>query len=112
MSHVTLTCILSVKIYFSLDSDSKYHEDQEKKGLHFFIARENGPKLYLCKYKHKQPDIAVKLRLTLFWLIFFFFCLAGSPMVISGRMLSSHPCRFFVKHEIQNGCHEITEVIF
>ena len=41
MSHITLPCILSVKIYFSLDSDSKYHEDQEKKGLHFSISREN-----------------------------------------------------------------------
>ena len=40
MSHITLSCNLSVKIYFSLDSDSKYHEDQEKKGLHFFIGRE------------------------------------------------------------------------
>ena len=44
MSHLTLSCILSVKIDFSLDSDSKYHEDQEKKALHFFIGRENGPK--------------------------------------------------------------------
>ena len=33
-------------------------------------------------------------------------------MVISGRMWGSHPCGYFVKHEIQNGCHEITEVIF
>ena len=40
MSHITLSCDLSVKIDFSLDSDSKYHEDQEKKGLHFFIGRE------------------------------------------------------------------------
>ena len=45
MSHITLLCFLSVKNYFSLDSDSKYHEDQEKKGLHFCIGRENGPKL-------------------------------------------------------------------
>ena len=30
----------------------------------------------------------------------------------SGRMWSSHPCGVFVKHKIQNGCHEITEVIF
>ena len=30
MSHITLSCNLSVKIDFSLDS-----EDQEKKGLHF-----------------------------------------------------------------------------
>ena len=46
--------------------------------------------------------------------IFFLFCLcmAGSPMVISGRMWSSHPCGCFVKHKIQNGCHEITEGIF
>ena len=41
MSHITLSCILSVKIDFSLDSDSKYHEDQEKRGLHFLIGREN-----------------------------------------------------------------------
>ena len=41
MSHITLSCILSVKIDFSLDSDSKYNEDQEKKGLHFFRGREN-----------------------------------------------------------------------
>ena len=33
-------------------------------------------------------------------------------MVISGRMWSSHPCGCFVKHKIQNGCHEITVVIF
>ena len=35
----TLSCILCVKIYFSLDSDSKYHEDQDKKGLHFYRSR-------------------------------------------------------------------------
>ena len=40
MSHITLSCNLSVKIDFSLDSDSKYHGDQEKKGFHFFIGRE------------------------------------------------------------------------
>ena len=40
MSHITLSCDLSVKIDFSLDSDLKFHEDQEKKGLHFFIGRE------------------------------------------------------------------------
>ena len=38
MSHITLSCDLSVKIDFSLDSDSKYHEDKKKKGLHFFKA--------------------------------------------------------------------------
>ena len=43
MSHIRLSCILSVKIDFSLDSDSKYHEEQ-KKGLLYFIGRENGPK--------------------------------------------------------------------
>ena len=41
MSHITLSCILSVKIDFLVDSYSKCHEDQEKKGLHFFIGREN-----------------------------------------------------------------------
>ena len=40
MSHITLSCDLSVKIDFSLDSDSKYYEDQEQKGLHFVIGRE------------------------------------------------------------------------
>ena len=39
MSHITLSCILSVKIDFSLDSASKYHKDQEKRGLHFFIGQ-------------------------------------------------------------------------
>ena len=32
---------MSFKIDFSLDSDAIYHEDQEKKGLHFFKGREN-----------------------------------------------------------------------
>ena len=41
MSHITLPCNFPVKIDFSLDSDSKCHEDQEKKGLHFFISQEN-----------------------------------------------------------------------
>ena len=36
MSHITLSCNLSVKIDFSLDSDSKYHEDQEKRDCIFF----------------------------------------------------------------------------
>ena len=40
MSHITLSCNLCVKSDFSLDSDSKYHDDQEKKGLHFFKGRE------------------------------------------------------------------------
>ena len=43
MSQITRSCILSVKIDFQLDSDSKYYEDQEKKGLHF-LCRENGQK--------------------------------------------------------------------
>ena len=41
MSQITLSCKLTVKIDFSLDSDSKYHKYQGKKGLHFFIGREN-----------------------------------------------------------------------
>ena len=40
MSHIKLLCDLPVKIDFSLDSDSKYHEDQEKTGFHFFIGQE------------------------------------------------------------------------
>ena len=43
MSHITLSCILSVKIAFSLDSDTKYHEDQEKKNC-FFLKAEKCPK--------------------------------------------------------------------
>ena len=39
MSHITLLCNLSVKIDFSLDSESKYHENQEKKGLHFLKVK-------------------------------------------------------------------------
>ena len=31
MSHTTLPCILFVKIDFSLELDSQYHEDEEKK---------------------------------------------------------------------------------
>ena len=36
MSRITLSCNLSVKIDFLLDFDSKYHEDQEKKGIALF----------------------------------------------------------------------------
>ena len=35
MSHITLSCNLSVKIDFSLDSDSKYHEDKKKRDCIF-----------------------------------------------------------------------------
>ena len=31
MSHITLSCILSGKIDFSIDSDTKYNEDHRKK---------------------------------------------------------------------------------
>ena len=44
MSHITLSCNLSGKIDFSLDSDSKYHEDQEKKGIAFFYRAIKGLK--------------------------------------------------------------------
>ena len=37
MSHVSLTCILSVKIDLSLDSDTKYQEDQEKRNCVLFL---------------------------------------------------------------------------
>ena len=90
MSHITLPCIVSIKIDVSLDSGSKYHEDQEKKGLHFLRENiQNGEMfsdmrkpilsfvfrkkycIYLCKYKQKQPDIALKLVLIFFWPIDF-----------------------------------------
>ena len=49
---------MSVKIDFSLDSDSKYHEDQEKEGLHFFIGRETSKmaklKMVAKVYKNKH----------------------------------------------------------
>ena len=41
MSHITLSCDLSVKIDFSLDSDSKYHEDQEKRDGIFYRPRKD-----------------------------------------------------------------------
>ena len=59
MSHITPSCILSVKIDFSLDSDSKYHEDQEKKGLHFFIGRENGAK----RRNPRWPPTYIKINI-------------------------------------------------
>ena len=30
MSHITLSCILSIKIDFSLDTETKYHEDKKR----------------------------------------------------------------------------------
>ena len=48
MSHITLSCILSVKIDFPLISDSKYYEDQEKKGLHFLKVEKMSK---MAKYK-------------------------------------------------------------
>ena len=37
MSHITLSCILFVKIDFSVDADSKY-EDQEKRDCIFLMV--------------------------------------------------------------------------
>ena len=49
---------MSVKIDFSLDSDSKYHEDQEKKGLHFCKGLETSKmaksKMAAKVYKNKH----------------------------------------------------------
>ena len=57
MSHITLSCILSVKIYFSLDSNSKYHEDK-KKGLHFLKVEKTSEmaksKMAASVYKNKH----------------------------------------------------------
>ena len=39
MAHITLSCDLSVNIDFSLDSDSKYHEDQKKRDCIFYSSR-------------------------------------------------------------------------
>ena len=49
---------MSVKIDFSLDSDSKYCEDQEKKGLHFLLVEKMSKmvksKMATNLYKNKQ----------------------------------------------------------
>ena len=39
MSHITLSCNVSGKIDFSLDSDSKYHRDEEKRDCIFYRLR-------------------------------------------------------------------------
>ena len=57
MSHIILSSDLSVKIDFSLDSDSKYHVNQEK-GIAFFIGREKSKmaksKMAAKVYKNKH----------------------------------------------------------
>ena len=53
MSHITLSCDLSVKIDFSLDSDSKYHEDQEKKDCIFLQAEK--------RFKMAKSKMAAKV---------------------------------------------------
>ena len=58
MSHITLSCILSAKIDFSLDSDTKYHEDQEKSDCIFFMVEKMSKMAKskmaanVCKNKH------------------------------------------------------------
>ena len=59
MSHITLSCNLSVKIDFSLDSDSKYHENQEEKGLHFFYRSIKG----LKRRNQRWPPKYIKLNI-------------------------------------------------
>ena len=54
MSHITLSCILSVKIDFSLDSDSKYYEDQEKKGIALFYRSRKWSKMAKSKMAAKS----------------------------------------------------------
>ena len=58
MSHITLSCILSVKIDFPLYCESKYHEDQEKKDC-IFLKVERMSKMAKFKmaasvYKNKH----------------------------------------------------------
>ena len=76
--------------------------------LHLFL--EKNIVKYLCKsYKQRQVDIAVKLRLTLFWLIVFFLLIMlgwlSSSDIWADEELSS--LRIFAKHEIQNGRHKL-----
>ena len=59
MSHITLSCDLSVKIDFSLDSDSKYHEDQEKKGIAFFYMPRKGLKWRNPRWPPKYTKINI-----------------------------------------------------
>ena len=59
MSHITLSCNLSVKIDFSLDSDSKYHDNQEK--IAFFYRSIKGLKWRVFE---------VKMTLTVYGLAF------------------------------------------
>ena len=59
MSHITLAFILSfVQIDFSLDSDSKYHEDQEKRDCIFFKVEKMSKilksKMAASVYKNKH----------------------------------------------------------
>ena len=48
MSQTTLSCKLSVKIDFSLDSDSKYQKDQEKRDCIFLKVPKRSK---MAKYK-------------------------------------------------------------
>ena len=60
MSHVTLSYILSVKIDFSLYSDSKYHEDQEKRDFIFLkvekMSKMAKSKMAASVYKKKNNE--------------------------------------------------------
>ena len=58
MSHITLSCILYVKIDFSIDSDAKYNENQEKKELHFFRSRK-----CLKWRKPRWPQAYIKINI-------------------------------------------------
>ena len=58
MSHITLSCNSSLKNDFLLDSDSKYHEDQEKKDCIFLKVNKRSKmtrsKMAAKVYKNKH----------------------------------------------------------
>ena len=57
MSHITLSCNLSVEIIFSLDFDSKYPEGQEKKGIAFLYRSGKSLKLRNSRWPPKYMKI-------------------------------------------------------
>ena len=86
-----------------------------RKPIFSFVLEKNIVQSWFLQIWAKTTGYRSETVANIVWLIvlfLFWLCLAASPMVISGRMWSSHPCGCFVKHEFQHGCHEITDVIF
>ena len=82
-----------------------------KKTFLWFVYREKYCKVYIYANISKNNPIS---RLTLFWLIVFF-SFDYAWLVLLWWYLGgcgAHILVDFCKHEIQNGCHESSEVIF